>query len=106
MLLAFHPRVLPVRLGGPLDSHITWLSLWGAAHPYRMMVLLAVTTGLRISEIRGLQWHDFDFENLEANLNRAVVHQVVGEMKTEASKKPIPIDPELVEALLSWKSIT
>jgi hypothetical protein len=41
-----------------------------------------------------------DFEELEIKLNRGVVHQVFGELKTEASHKPIPMDPDLAQALL------
>lgn len=68
--------------------------------PYRTMVFLAACTGLRVSELRALKWSDIDFETLEIRLGRAVVHQVVGSLKTETSRKPIPVDPELAEALL------
>ncbi len=71
--------------------------------PYRTMVFLAASTGLRVSELLGLQWQDVDFDSLEINLRRAVVHQVVGEMKTEASKKPLPLDSALAEALLGLR---
>jgi hypothetical protein len=40
------------------------------------------------------------------NLNRAVVHQHVGEMKTEASQKPVPMDGALATALLEWSKQT
>jgi integrase len=36
------------------------------------------------------------------NLSRAVVHQHVGEMKTEASQKPVPMDGALATALRDW----
>jgi integrase len=68
--------------------------------PYRTMVFLAASTGLRVSELLALKWSDINFESLEISLIRAVVHQVVGDLKTEASKKPIPIAPELAESLL------
>jgi integrase len=32
------------------------------------------------------------------------VHQVVGNLKTEASRKSIPLAPELAEDLLNWRS--
>lgn len=71
--------------------------------PYRTMVFLAAITGLRISELLGLKWSDVDFENLQISLNRAVVHQVIGELKTEASRKPVPMALELADALFNWR---
>ena len=37
---------------------------------------------------------------------RSVVDQVVGNVKTEASKRPIPIDPFIAEDLLAWYRTT
>jgi integrase len=75
-------------------------------HPYKIMVFLAAATGLRASELLGLKWQDVDFELLEIRFNRGVVHQVVGELKTEASQKPIPLDPELARELLVWRYLS
>ncbi len=88
------PIVLDV---GEISSLLTELQ-----HPYRAMVLLAAATGLRASELLGLKWQDVDLESLEINLNRGVVHQVIGELKTEASRKPMPLDPELAHSLFEW----
>ncbi len=88
------PIVLDV---GEISSLLTELQ-----HPYRAMVLLAAATGLRASELLGLKWQDVDMESLEISLSRGVVHQVVGELKTEASRKPMPLDPELAHSLLEW----
>ena len=71
--------------------------------PYRQMVLLAATTGLRVSELLGLKWSDVNFELLEICLKRGVVHQIPGDVKTEASRKPIPLDPDLAQSLLEWR---
>jgi integrase len=56
------------------------------------MVFLAATTGLRVSELLGLQWHDLNLGVLEIQLSRAIVDGVVGDLKTEALRKPIPLD--------------
>jgi integrase len=64
-------------------------------------VFLTAATGLRVSEAMGLKWSDVDFGRV-TNLGRAVVHQHVGEMKTEASDKPVPMDGALAVALLDW----
>jgi integrase len=59
------------------------------------VVFLTASTGLRISEALGLKWSDVDFNLGVINLGRAVVHQHVGEMKMEASQKPVPMDGAL-----------
>jgi integrase len=55
-------------------------------NPARALVFLTAATGLRVSEALGLKWSDVDFGARAINLNRAVVHQHVGEMKTETSQ--------------------
>jgi integrase len=92
------PEVLDV---GEISSLLTELQ-----YPYKAMVLLAAATGLRASELLGLQWQDIDFDLLQINLSRGVVHQVVGGLKTEASRKPIPLDPDLARALLEWRYLS
>ncbi|MGE5055994.1 MAG: tyrosine-type recombinase/integrase, partial [Acidobacteriota bacterium] len=72
--------------------------------PVKTMVFLAAATGLRVSELIGLKWGDIDFDKLEINLSRGVVDGVVGTMKTEASRKPIPLDLGLAEVLLDWQA--
>ena len=71
-------------------------------NPAHALVFLTAATGLRVSEALGLKWSDVDFGTGAINLSRAVVHQHVGEMKTEASQKPVPMDGALATALLSW----
>jgi integrase len=73
------------------------------AEPYRTMVLVAGCLGLRVSEILGLRWGDIDWENLAVSVQRSVVGGKVYDTKTEASSKPLPIDPELGEALLLFR---
>ncbi len=72
----------------------------------RTLVLLDVATGLRMSELFGLKWADVDFYTNEINVTRSIVMQVVGHCKTEASQKPIPLDPFLAEALQIWRQHT
>jgi integrase len=40
--------------------------------PVRTMVLVDVSTGLRIGELLALQWRDIDFENLEISVTRSI----------------------------------
>jgi integrase len=72
----------------------------------RVLVWVGMTTGLRRGELAGLKWSDVSFERLTINLLRSVVDQRVGKVKTEASKKPIPIDPHVAQDLLTWYQTT
>jgi integrase len=69
------------------------------AEPYHTMVLVAACLGLRASEIMGLQWADFKWEDLTVLIRRGVVNGRAGDTKTEASRKPLPIDPRLADPL-------
>jgi len=48
----------------------------------RTLVMLAVSTGLRQSELFGLRWSDIDFAQRTMNVTRSVVYGVVGPCKT------------------------
>jgi integrase len=69
----------------------------------RTLALLDAGTGLRVSELLALRWRDVDFENLELNVTRSIWHQVIGDCKTEASAKPVPLDTYMAEDLLRWR---
>jgi integrase len=69
----------------------------------RTLVLLDAATGLRVSELLALRWSDVDFENLELSVTRSIWHQIVGDCKTEASAKPVPLDSYMAEDLLRWR---
>jgi len=69
----------------------------------RTLALLDAATGLRVSELLALRWIDVDFENLELHVTRSIWHQVVGDCKTEASAKPVPMDSYMAEDLSRWR---
>ena len=58
--------------------------------PYHTMVLVAACLGLRASEIVGLQWQDFNWEDLTVFIRRGVVNGRSGDTKTEASQNRCP----------------
>jgi integrase len=90
------PRTLSTREIGLLLRQL--------AEPYRTMVLVAACLGLRVSEIIGLQWGDFNWDDLTLLVKRSVVHGRVGDTNTEASRLPLPVDPRLARNLQEhWK---
>jgi integrase len=70
---------------------------------YRVMVFVAATTGLRVSELLALRWQDCDFEAGEIRLSRGIVRQHETTMKTEASRKPVPMEEGLADVLTNWQ---
>jgi integrase len=71
--------------------------------PYYVMTVLAAVTGLRVSELLALKWGDVNFRAGEILMTRAIVCQHIGSLKTEASRKPIPMDAGLSSLLLDWR---
>src|SRR6202040_3228037 len=69
----------------------------------RTLVLLAVSTGLRHSELFGLKWGDIDLVQGTMNVTRSIVYGVVGPCKTESSQKPVPVHRLLADALSDWR---
>ncbi len=50
-----------------------------------------------MSELLGLRWRDVGFDSLELNVTRSIWHQIVGDCKTEASAKPVPLDSYMAD---------
>jgi integrase len=72
----------------------------------RVMVVVAATTALRRSEVRGLRWSDLDFNTLWIHLRRGVVRKDQTKLKTLASRKGVPMIPELADTLAEWRRRT
>jgi integrase len=60
-------------------------------------IMVATFTGLRMSEIKGLRWEDYDGNML--NITRAVVSGRVEEVKTKTSRAPVPVIKTLKDVL-------
>jgi integrase len=67
--------------------------------PFRLMVLLDVTSGLRRDELFALKWSDIDFWNLVIDMRRSICEGVVGNCKTETSRKSIPLSLDVAAEL-------
>jgi integrase len=75
----------------------------GLAEPCRTAVIVALSTGLRCSELFALKWLDFNWEQMTVLVRRAIVGGVVGDVKTKYSESGLPLDPALAEVLFTWK---
>jgi len=69
----------------------------------RTLVLLAVSTGLRQSELFGLKWGDINFAQNTMYVVRSIVYGVVEPCKTESSQKPVPVHSSVLETLNKWR---
>src|SRR5262249_13220486 len=73
---------------------------------FRLMVILAVTTGLRRGELFVLKWNDIDFSNMQVDIQRSIYLGKIGQCKTEASRKPVPLDERVAADLWLWKEVS
>ena len=71
--------------------------------PYRAMVIVAMCTGMRVSEVLALRWEHIDFEAGAMLVQQGVVNGRIGKVKTEASNDYVPLDPEFSQVLLDLK---
>lgn len=70
----------------------------------RTLIMVAVATGLRASELRGLRWSDIDLSECEIKVRqRADRFDQLGPLKTKGSRRDVPVGPEVVHALKEWK---
>jgi integrase len=68
------------------------------------LVMTAIFTGLRASELRGLRWVDVDLKAATVTVvQRADRFSEIGSPKSEAGHRTVPIPPALVSELRSWK---
>jgi integrase len=71
--------------------------------PYRTMSIVAMCTGLRVSEVLALRWEDINFQGGVLLVQRGSVGGRIGKVKTEASNDFVPLDPVFVQVLKNWK---
>jgi integrase len=71
---------------------------------WRPLLLTAIFTGLRASELRGLRWEDIDLKRGELHVRqRADRYNVIGSPKSKAGHRTVPITPLLANTLREWK---
>jgi integrase len=74
--------------------------------PFRTLALVCICFGLRISECLALKWSDVDWLSGKLKVQRAIVRQEEGPVKTESSAKSMTIDAEMLEVLKQWRQAT
>lgn len=80
---------------------------------YELMYKMTAFYGLRRSELCGMKWSSIDFDNNKLTLNSSIVQASINSktvlvkkdvMKNAASKRTMPLIPEIKEALLKLKA--
>ena len=80
--------------------------LWPAtsALPWRALITTAIFTGLRASELRGLAWDHVSFaDNVIAVRQRADFRNKLGNLKSAAGFRTVPMSPMVASALKQWR---
>jgi integrase len=72
----------------------------------RTQVILDASTGLRASEIAGLQWRDIDWENHQIDVRRTWIKGQIGKPKSPDSEALMPMSPILAASLREWQQTT
>jgi integrase len=71
---------------------------------WRPLLLTAIFTGLRASELRGLVWDSVDLKRNELHVRqRADKFNTMGPPKTVAGQRTVPLPPILVNTLREWR---
>ena len=71
---------------------------------HRTMVVAAMCSGMRVSEVLGLRWDQLDLTSGLMSVQPRVANS--GTFATEGSEGRLPIDPVLLESLLEWRKKT
>ncbi len=98
-----HSGKLEVGVSIPAPEEIRAL-LTALEGRYRPLIVTAIFTGLRISELLGLRWQDLDLKAGKLRVRqRANIYQDMGSPKSEAGQREVPLSPMVVNTLKEWK---
>jgi integrase len=97
-----HKRQLQIGIDLPTKDELR--AMLEHAGRLRPLLITAVFTGLRASELRGLTWDDVDFDAKTLTVRqRADRWDTLGAPKSDSGKRTIPLAPVVVSALREWK---
>jgi integrase len=96
-------RKLDVGRDVPTKAEVN--ALIGAAQGrWRPFFVTAIFTGMRASELRGLRWSDVDFDERVVHVRqRANLWGDIGEPKSHAGQREIPMSQIVTNALREWR---
>jgi integrase len=97
-------RKLEAGVDIPTPAEIKWPINTPTGNRKRALLLVAVFTGLRASELRGLRWSDVDLKSGELHVRqRADRYNNFGPPKSKSGARTLPLPPEVLSALKEWK---
>jgi integrase len=103
---ARHKRRLVVGVDIPSPAEVRAI-IGGLVGHYRDLILVALFTGLRASELRGLDWDDVGVDGARLHVRqRADFRGAIGSPKTAAAQRAVPLPPIVVNALRARKLAT
>jgi integrase len=93
-----------LEIGVDIPSSDEIRAILAAAGKSRPLLLTAIFAGLRSSELRGLRWTDVDLKAAVLHVRqRADRYGTIGNPKSKAGHRAIPLAPQAVQALREWK---
>ena len=102
-LSARHTARLEVGVDIPTKDELR-LILAHAVERWRPIIVTAIFTGLRASELRGLTWKDVDLKTATLRVRqRADKWKTIGSPKSATSAREVPLAPMVVNALKEWR---
>jgi len=97
-----HTRKLQVGVDLPTKDELR--AMLEHAGQLRPLLTTAIFTGLRASELRGLEWEDVNFELRVLTVRqRADRWNTLGSPKSSAGRREVPLAPIVVATLREWK---
>ena len=102
-----HEEKGPLRAGVDFPTRVELKTMMeSAAGRWRPLLITAVFTGMRASELRGLPWTNVDLAAGVIHVRqRADAWGRIGSPKSKAGKRDIPLPPIVVNALAAWKAV-
>ncbi len=71
--------------------------------PFVTISLVSLCLGLRIGEALALRWSDVDWLGSTVQVQRGIVNQRVGEVKTAGSRRRLELSAEVLALLTDWR---
>jgi integrase len=98
-----HQKRLEVGVDIPSKDELR-LILAHASERWRPLIVTAIFTGLRASELRGLTWKDVDLAEAVLRVRqRADRWDTIGSPKSATSAREVPLAPMVVNTLKEWR---